>query len=548
MRPPGSLINVRRLASTPVRVPSAAAPTGASLLLVPLVAASLALVYLVAAPDTQDFAAQTFRTALFERHGFTLWNGAWYGGHHTPGYSVLFPPLAAVLGARVVAVSAAIAAAVIFERLAREHFGERARLGAVWFAAATAVNLFTGRLTFALGIALGLGALLASQRGRRAAAVGFAFLCPLASPVAGLFLALAAVAAAVATRGDRRVPAALAFAALVPALVLSVAFPEGGVEPFVTSAFWPVLAASAIGLVLIPRRERVLRLGIVLYALAATASFVLATPMGGNVARLGTLFGGSLLACALPRRRMLALVLLAVPLLYWQWYSPVRDVLAATDDPSVNVAYFAPLDRFLADHPPAGRVEIPSTRNKYEAAYVADRFPIARGWERQLDIKYNRLFYRPTLSAAAYRAWLDREGVSYVALADAPLDYAARTEAALVRRGVPYLRPVWRSRHWRVFAVEPATSLTRGPARLIGLGNSSFTVVASRPGTVLVRVRFTPYWKLVRGQGCVQRSPDGMTVLRLRSPGRARVSASFAPGRVLSSGPRCTAPSRLASP
>ena len=35
----------------------------------------------------------------------------------------------------------------------------------------------------------------------------------------------------------------------------------------------------------------------------------------------------------------------------------------------------------------------------------------------------------------------------------ARLDYAARAEGALVTRGLPYLREVWRSAHWRVYRV-----------------------------------------------------------------------------------------------
>lgn len=62
------------------------------------IAGTIAAAYLVIAPLSNDFAAQVFRTALFERVGFTLWNTHWFGGHHVPGYSVLFPPLAAQIG------------------------------------------------------------------------------------------------------------------------------------------------------------------------------------------------------------------------------------------------------------------------------------------------------------------------------------------------------------------------------------------------------------------------------------------------------------------
>src|SRR5437764_15381526 len=97
-----------------------------------LLAAALAVLYLFWDPLAPDLAAQVFRTDLFERDGFTLWNGQWFGGHYTPGYSVLFPPLAALLGPRLVGGLAAVASAVLFDRIVRWRWVEAAWLGSVW--------------------------------------------------------------------------------------------------------------------------------------------------------------------------------------------------------------------------------------------------------------------------------------------------------------------------------------------------------------------------------------------------------------------------------
>lgn len=508
-----------------------------------LIAAALAVAYLLANPPSADLAAQVYRTGLFEREGFTLWNGQWYAGHHAPGYSVLFPPVAALLGPRLVAALAAVAAAALFERLARGHFDARgSRVAALWFGAATAMNLVTGRLAFALGVAVGLAALLALQRGRAPASAALGALASLASPVAGLFLALAGLAHAVATR--RAGGAVVALAALGTALALGVLFPEGGVEPFVASSFWPALLALAALLAALPAEQRVLRAGIAIYALALVAAFALDTPMGGNAIRLGALFAGPVVAGALWSRRPAVVAALALPLLYWQWYPPIRDYLTARGDPSVAASYYAPLLAFLerraATEPPF-RVEIPFTKNHWEAARVAPRVPLARGWERQLDVKYHGLFYRSPLTAAGYRAWLDENAVRYVALADARLDGSARAEARLIRRGLPYLRPVWRRGHWRVFEVSAARPLARGRGRLLRLDSDAFDLRADGPGTIDVAVRFTPYWALARGDGCVERGPGDWTRLRIRRAGAVRVVTRFSPGRVLSRGPRCTA-------
>ena len=69
-------------------------------------AAVLAAVVLVIGPRTADLAAQQYRAGL----GLVLWDDRWYGGHHVPGYSVLFPPLASLLGPRLVGALGAVAA------------------------------------------------------------------------------------------------------------------------------------------------------------------------------------------------------------------------------------------------------------------------------------------------------------------------------------------------------------------------------------------------------------------------------------------------------
>ena len=502
-----------------------------------LVALALALAYLILQPVSADLAAQVARTDMFEEFGFTLWNGQWFAGHHTPGYSVLFPPLAAVLGPRLVGALSAVAAAVLFERLTYERWGARARLGAIWFGAATATNLFTGRLTFALGVAVGLGALLAVQREREPLGAGLAALASLASPIAGLFLALAGTADWLASR--RRASVVMAGSAFAVAGALAAAFPEGGVEPFVVSAYWPTVAFAGIVLALVPREERAIRYGAILYALACTAAFVIDTPMGGNAARLGTLFGGPLLACLLWRHRATALLLLALPLLYWQWMPPVRDVRDASGDPSVQARYYLPLNSFLAGAKPTGRIEIAPTRNHWETVFVAPRFALARGWERQLDIKYNRIFYRPRLDPIDYRTWLSANSVQYVAVPQARLDYAARDEARLVRAGLPYLEPVWGNADWRVYRYKYAVPLVTGPAHLVSLKGNGITLRAREAGVVDLRIRYTRYWKLAAGAGCVQQAPGGLTRLVLERPGVVRIQAGFAPGRLVSRRPRC---------
>lgn len=535
-------------------------------------AAAIGAVYLVWQPASVDLAAAEYRAWLFGEQGFAIWNGNWYGGHHLPGYSVLFPPLAHWLGPRVVGVLAVVAAAWLFERLAHARYGARAWLGSLWFAAGATTTLFSGRLTFALGLALALAALLALQRGRLAAALALAALTPLASPVAALFLALAGAAYALGERRARGI--AVATAAMAPVLALALAFPEGGIHPFAASAYWPVMAFAAGALVVLPREERAVRIGVVLYAAGATAAFLIDAPLGGNVTRLGALVAGPVAALVLWPDRRLALALVAAPLLWWQWDAAIRDVRTASRDASVDAAYHAPLLAELERRGAGGgtggatglatggatgdgtrdgtggRVEVPFTRLHWEARWLAagagghPGVPLARGWERQLDLKVNPLFYgeqtgEPPLTAERYRAWLRENAVHWVALPrDLRLDYSAQDEAALIAGGLPYLREVWEDEHWRLYAVRDPAPLVDAPARVTHAGLDALAIASPRPATVRLRVRWTPYWAVVAGDACVE--PDGdWTRVRIRRAGTVQLATRFAPGRIGARSPRC---------
>jgi hypothetical protein len=312
--------------------------------------------------------------------------------------------------------------------------------------------------------------------------------------------------------------------------------------------------------VLVPREQRVLRAGTLLYALMLTTAFAAATAVGGNADRLGALVAGPVAACALlgaPRasRRPLLLLWLAPVLLYWQANAPVVDFLSATEDPSTRQPYYAPLlgelralGAISSTHP--SRIEVVATRDHWEARWMGPQVMIARGWERQLDRYRNALLYEssPPLSAQRYHAWLRAQSVSYVALPDAPLDYSAGSEARLLRGtsaapgGGPepaYLKEVWRGAHWRLFAVRDSPALATAPSALTQLGGDSFSLLAPVAGDYTVRVHFTPYWKLASGHGCVSRAPGDWTRVQARAAGSVRVVIDFSPSRIFEHGPRC---------
>ena len=168
---------------------------------------------------------------------------------------------------------------------------------------------------------------------------------------------------------------------------------------------------------------------------------------------------------------------------------------------------------------------------------------IARGWERQLDRKLNALFYEDEngpLTADAYRLWLDDLAVGYVAVPHSELDYAGEAEDRLIAAGLDYLKVAFESADWTVYRVIDPEPLAAGAgerreAEPAGLHRSTPT----RPGSSLVRVRWTPYWSIEEGIGCVEESPSGFTRVTVPEPGPIRVGVDFSPLRALSGGQRC---------
>jgi hypothetical protein len=514
------------------------------------IAVLFAIAYLIWQPRTVDLAAHTFRADLFGEQGFTIWNGQWYGGHHTPAYSIISPPLAWLLSPPVALAIAAVANAALFGPLARGAFGERAaRWGVIWFGVGSATLLFTARLPFAIGVALGLAALLALQRKHYAWAIVFAILSPLGSPVAGLFLTMAGVAVALgaSSRGQRLDGLAIAAASFIPPVFLSLAFPEGGWAPFPTSAYLPIPLFAIVCAILLPREQRVLRWAVILYGLGATLALPLETPMGGNAVRLGALFGGPVMLCALWgsqlwRKVWLAPLLVAgfASLALWQWSPAVRDVIKYIEDPAAKSDYFEPLRQFLYTLPDQRRIEIPFTRSHWEGAEIAPDVPLARGWLRQLDTGLHPIFYKGEINRLTYASWLADNAVRYVALPSAKPDKSSYGERALIEKGLPYLRLRWKSDDWRVYEVLLPTPIVipQKDARIVLEQFSSDEVLLDvrQPGEAIVKVRWTPYW--FASNACVE--PDGdWTRVIADEVGFVRLSTRFSPERLFSRGERC---------
>jgi hypothetical protein len=510
----------------------------------------LALLMLIWSPPVGDLAAQVFRTELFQRAGLAIWNGSWYGGHYTLTYSLLFPPLAALLGPRLVGMLAVVASSYLFDRLVRDRWGVEARWATLWFAAGVVTLLADGQLTFALGVAFGLAALRCLQLDRTALTLLAAAACPLASPVAGAFLGGVLIVGAVEPRRrPRLLPLGAGALTLFITVAPNIAFPEAGHFPFVSSSYIAIPLWCAGALVLthgVRDEERQLRRVLIGYLIGSTLIWLTPNALGGNAVRLGALFGGPVLAAVLLSRRPRAAVptwlfapLLALAIagsLYWQLTASVTQIARSVGDPSTTSAYFHPAARWLRAHGATGaRIEVPPTANHWESAFLAPKFELARGWLRQLDTTRDDLFYADkALTPASYGAWLRANAISYVALPDAPLDYSSQDERRLILSEPPYLRLRFRSEHWRIYAVRDpkplVAALGDAAAETRWIGRQGFALEVKRPGEFLVRVNFTPYWSISRGAGCILRRGD-WTVARAAHPGVFRVAADFSVGR-----------------
>lgn len=499
-----------------------------------LLAAALVALGHLAGWTGVDTAAQVYRVDSFRSSGFSVWDFRWYGGHWTLDYSFLYPPLASALGMFALAVISAATAALAFDRLARPHLGAGAPAASYLFAAGTLVSASIGQLTSLTGEAFGLAALWALSRRRwiPAALVGLA--CTLTSPLTGAFLALGATAWALPLARRRNVLAwpgfGLAAVAGLPIVAAALLFPGDGAMPYpLVDWLWEMAVSGGVGL-LAGRRHGPVAVGAALFMVAATISELVPSALGGNVGRIEDMVALPLAAGLAWTRLPLLVPVAAVPLALSQWSPAWGAFTSAAAQPSTHQSFYIPLDRMLhrdSAAGPAGRVEVVPTEYHWESTYVAPTMPLARGWERQLDEADNPIFYRATtLDPAAYRAWLVDNGVRFVALAAAPLDMAGRAEGALVASGqVPGLKLLWRSNHWRLYAVSGAPGIVSGPAELLSSGRTGLALDAYRAGPVTVRVRWNADWYMAAGEGCVARDGSWLTV-QVDRPGPVTVALS----------------------
>lgn len=507
-----------------------------------------------------DIAAQDAWAAFAKAHPGSAYDLAWYGGMHPVSYSAVSPYLMAVLGVRpTMVVAGTLTAGLLALLLERNRHVTRPMVPALVGAVALTGNAVSGRVTFGLGMLFGVATLLVVfawevdprrhpwlARLRVVVIVLLTALTTSASAVAGMFLGL--VAAALWLTGRHRLAYAVG---LPPTAVVAVSawlFPLSGVQPMAwNSAILPTVAALT-AMLLFPRDWRLLRVLGWVYLLAVQLSWLVPSPVGTNIGRLGLIFTAIGLAVVISERawptsvaarrlgRRLTVGLIGasmITLTSWQVATAARDAISTAPPASMSLDLDPLVDQLQARGAALGRVEVVPTASHREAAALAPYVNLARGWNRQADAARNRIFYRDRpLTSEAYQRWLRNWAVRFVVTSTAAPDAAAVEESALVTAGLPYLDRVWSDAQWTLYEVHNPRPLVSAPAEVIDFDAAEVTLYTPAAGPVVVRIGYSRWLSLVDELGKPLAGPaDGDTSVQPCLSGLATGTDDDGPGK-----------------
>ncbi|MEW2421748.1 MFS transporter [Streptomyces nigra] len=463
-----------------------------------------------------DLAAQDAWAEFVGRHPDSAYNLAWYGGMHPVSYSIVSPYLMSVLGVRTtMMIAGTISAGLLMLVLLRSRSVRNPLWAALAGVFGLIANAISGRVTFALGTMFALGAVAVvfcwphrwryKRWAKALCAAPLAALATMASPVAGLFVGLVAVALFL----QKRRPGAWALG-LAPTVVVALSawlFPFSGTQPMVIGSVIMPLLMSVVVCLTVPSDWRTVRLVSAVYGVSVVLVWVVSSQIGSNITRLAMLFAGVTLVAALPftvarTRKWYALVTALLAFVGWIGYKTVDDIIHAAPEASW-ARELAPLVNELQEvGAEKGRVEVVPARSHREASALAPYVNLARGWNRQADMERNPLFYDDTLNSANYREWLRRWAVHFVVLPkDEPDPSAAQRERELVQRGLPYLKQVWGDANWQLFEVTDPVPLAEPNAVVERAEQGEMTMRVSRPGRILIRIPYSPWLSIVDAEG-----------------------------------------------
>ncbi|MDH6518415.1 MFS family permease [Streptomyces sp. SAI-135] len=463
-----------------------------------------------------DLAAQDAWAEFVGRHPDSAYNLAWYGGMHPVSYSVVSPYLMSVLGVRTTMMLAGtVSAGLLTLVLIRSRSVRNPLWAALAGVYAFLCNAASGRVTFGLGTVFALGAVAVvfcwphrwryKRWAKAACAAPLAALATMASPVAGLFVGLVAVALFL----QKRRPGAWALG-LAPTAVVALSawlFPFAGTQPMKIASVLLPLAYGLLVFLLVPREWTTVRITAGVYSLSVVLVWLVSSQIGSNISRLSMLFAGVALAAALPftvprSRKWYATVIAFVGFTVWIGFKSVDDVVHTT--PTASWAReLAPLVNELQEvGAEKGRVEVVPAASHREASALAPYVNLARGWNRQADMERNPLFYDDTLNSANYHEWLQRWAVHFVVVPkDEPDGDGGERERELVQRGMPYLRQIWGDANWQLFRVTDPAPLASPNTVVDRAAQGEMTMRVKKAGRILIRIPYSPWLSIVDAEG-----------------------------------------------
>ena len=389
-------------------------------------------------PTGTDFAAHAYQRALFLRHGFTLWDDFWYAGRYSfVDYSVLYYPLAVLLGIRMLAVGDGCGRGIRVRGRGGPGVGSGRAL------VESQLRGRVGRLPDLGGISL-----CARDRTRSAGAVGVAVGSPLALRRADPAHAgrEPSRARAARRRGGRRRGRAPRHVRGGRPCRRSHSSPrsrpsscccgssreQAAIRSPPRRRGWRLVSASSASLARGGSRARAS------CGISSRRTRWRSRRLPGAVGPRGEHHEASLRrgAPGVAHRRApplaTAAARAAVVCAAFAWNARHSRRACRTPSPmsSAHSVWRAPLAYLHAHLRPGYRVEAVDTAEHWPAFYLAESgIPLVRGWFRQDDFPLDAPLYRH-LTPVGYQRWLRKLGVAYVVLTRSPPDYSSRGEAS----------------------------------------------------------------------------------------------------------------------
>jgi hypothetical protein len=498
-----------------------------------------AITFALVVPNVNDlFAAVARESAALHGVGLKYWF-SWYGGGSTPGnYSILTPYLSAAVGAVPLA---AIATAAITPVAWLALRGTAHPVAGLWVTTLTAaLNLWSGRVPFALGCLLSVVTVIFLMRRRSGLAAVCAVLTVAASPVSAAFLLIMLTGVFLTRPEWRRACASVALPIAVALLGVALLFGQPGPESFSFVQLLQLLATVAAFQLAAPPSW--LKTSMWLTVLGSPLVLLVPNGLGDNLLRFAWYCLPAVVVATSVRQARVAVLAVSVALVLSTKQS-VGDVFAGSGKTASPDYYTTLIGELNTLHRPllTYRLEVVEDGTHTASFALLDHAMLARGYEYQEDNALNKVLSDPELDATQYKLWLDNNAVGYVAIARTHRKMSP--EYALVSTFRPaYLLPQWSDDKWVLYRVQDPNPIVRAPVTVRTFAQSElvlhvpcacrFTVRVRKPENLRAVTTPPPGSTVQPVKAKLQDDGFGWTMMTTTSPGDYTLSGSTTAGIV----------------